>query len=66
VESTLRDAYFLDYWPILLRDAALAAGGTAAHEATVFNVDNFFGWTLTSDDFLAALGAPASHERSEA
>jgi ureidoacrylate peracid hydrolase len=66
VESTLRDAYFLDYWPILLRDGAMAAGGTAAHEATVFNVENFFGWTLTSDDFLTALGAPASHERSEA
>jgi ureidoacrylate peracid hydrolase len=66
VESTLRDAYFLDYWPILLRDGAMAAGGTVAHDATVFNVENFFGWTLTSDDFLAALGAPVSHERSEA
>jgi len=27
VESTLRDAYFLDYWPILLADATMAAGG---------------------------------------
>jgi ureidoacrylate peracid hydrolase len=66
VESTLRDAFFLDYWPILLRDGAMAAGGTAAHDATVFNVENFFGWTLTSGDFLAALGAPTSRERSEA
>jgi ureidoacrylate peracid hydrolase len=69
VESTLRDAYFLDYWPILLRDGAMPAGGTAAHDATLFNVENFFGWTLGSDDFLAALtelSAPPSHQRPEA
>jgi ureidoacrylate peracid hydrolase len=62
VESTLRDAYFLDYWPILLRDGAMQAGPPAAHEATVFNVENFFGWTLTSDDFLATV----SPSRAEA
>ena len=55
VESTLRDAYFLDYWPILLSDGAMPAGPPAAHDATVFNVENFFGWTLRSDDLLAAL-----------
>ncbi|HMF29456.1 MAG TPA: isochorismatase family cysteine hydrolase, partial [Candidatus Cybelea sp.] len=55
VESTLRDAYFLDYWPILLRDAAMAAGGAAVHDATLFNVENFFGWSLSVDDFTSAL-----------
>jgi len=48
VESTLRDAYFHDYWPILLRDATMPAGPPAAHEATVFNVESFFGWTTTT------------------
>jgi ureidoacrylate peracid hydrolase len=57
VESTLRDAYFLDYWPILLRDGAMPAGPPAAHDATVYNVEMFFGWTLKSDDFLAALNS---------
>jgi ureidoacrylate peracid hydrolase len=57
VESTLRDAYFLDYWPILLRDAAMPAGPPAAHDATVYNVEMFFGWTLKSDDFLAVLNS---------
>jgi ureidoacrylate peracid hydrolase len=57
VESTLRDAYFLDYWPILLRDAAMPAGPPAAHDATVYNVEMFFGWTLKSDEFLAALNS---------
>ena len=46
VESTLRDAYFHEYWPILIRDAAMQAGPPSAHEATVFNVESFFGWTL--------------------
>jgi ureidoacrylate peracid hydrolase len=55
VESTLRDAYFLDYWPILLSDGAMPAGPPAAHDATVYNVENFFGWTLRAEDFLAAL-----------
>jgi ureidoacrylate peracid hydrolase len=59
VESTLRDAYFHDYWPILLRDAAMPAGPPAAHEATLFNVESFFGWTITSEELL-------SHLRSEA
>src|ERR1700730_18494195 len=57
VESTLRDAYFLDYWPILLSDSAMPAGPSAAHEATVYNGEMFFGWTRKSDDFLAALAA---------
>jgi ureidoacrylate peracid hydrolase len=60
VESTLREAFFLDYWPILLTDGALQAGPRAAHEATVFNVENFFGWTLNSEDFLAAFARPGA------
>jgi ureidoacrylate peracid hydrolase len=55
VESTLRDAYFHDYWPILLADAAMPAGPTSAHEATLFNVESFFGWTTTSQELLRHL-----------
>ena len=58
VESTLRDAYFLDYWPILLADATMAAGGRKMYEATLFNVESFFGWTIDCDDLRAALSAP--------
>ena len=58
VESTLRDAYFLDYWPILLADGTMAAGGQKMYEATLFNVESFFGWTITSDNLRASLGAP--------
>lgn len=55
VESTLRDAYFLDYWPILLVDGAMPAGPPSVHEATLYNVETFFGWTLKSEELLANL-----------
>jgi len=57
VESTLRHAYFLDYWPILISDGTMAAGGQSALEATIFNVESFFGWTVTSNDLCASLAA---------
>jgi ureidoacrylate peracid hydrolase len=57
VESTLRDAFFLDYWPILITDAAMAAGDTAMHEATVQNVERFFGWTLDSAELIRSMAA---------
>ncbi len=55
VESTLRDAYFLDYWPILLADAAMPAGPPSAQEATVYNVESFFGWTMKSEELVTHL-----------
>jgi len=64
VESTLRDAYFLDYWPILLSDGTMPAGGRSVFEATLFNVESFFGWTVTSEELRVCLQAStglASH-----
>jgi ureidoacrylate peracid hydrolase len=55
VESTLRDAYFHEYWPILVTDGAMQAGPPQAHEATIFNVESFFGWTLTAQSLVEAL-----------
>ena len=55
VESTLRDAYFQDYWPILIADSAMPAGPTSLHEATLFNVENFFGWTICTEEFVRAI-----------
>ena len=63
VESTLRDAFFLDYWPILIHDAAMAAGSSAMHDATIFNVESFFGWTAGAEELLRILepASPAPH-----
>jgi ureidoacrylate peracid hydrolase len=58
VESTLRDAYFLEYWPILIRDATRQAGPPALQEATIANVESFFGWTISSAEFLRCLAPP--------
>jgi len=55
VESTLRDAYFQDYWPILIADGAMPAGPATLHEATLFNVENFFGWTIRTEEFVRAI-----------
>ncbi|MHB8867878.1 MAG: cysteine hydrolase family protein [Thermoleophilia bacterium] len=57
VESTLRDAYFLEYWPLLVSDACMQAGPPAMHEATLFNVRTFLGWVTTSESLLGALGS---------
>jgi ureidoacrylate peracid hydrolase len=55
VESTLRDAYFLDYLPILVSDATANAGPAATQEATLWNVEEAFGWVTTTQDVLRGL-----------
>ena len=57
VESTLRDAYFLDYWPILIMDGTLQAGPAEMQAATLFNVESFFGWTTSSGEVRKILAA---------
>jgi ureidoacrylate peracid hydrolase len=59
VESTLRDAYFQDYWPILLRDGSMPAGNASVQEATLYNVESFFGWSAKSEDLIAILESRA-------
>jgi ureidoacrylate peracid hydrolase len=55
VESTLRDGYFLDYWPILVSDAVNQAGPPITQEATLWNVETMFGWVTTTDDLLKSM-----------
>jgi ureidoacrylate peracid hydrolase len=57
VESTLRDAYFHEYWPILVTDGAMQAGPPEAHAATIFNVESFFGWTLSARSLVDSFSA---------
>ena len=53
VESTLRDAYFLEYFPILIEDATMQGGPPELQTATVYNVEKFFGWVTTVSDFCS-------------
>ena len=55
VESTLRDAYFLEYWPVMVGDATMAAGPAEIQAATLYNVKTFFGWVASSEDVATAL-----------
>jgi ureidoacrylate peracid hydrolase len=55
VESTLRDGYFLDYWPIIVSDGVNHTGPAVTQEATLWNIEALFGWVTTTDDFLKAL-----------
>lgn len=55
VESTLRDAYFHEYWPVLVTDATLQAGPPEAQQATIFNVESFFGWTLRAEELAKSI-----------
>jgi len=55
VESTLRDAYFHEYWPVMIEDATMQAGPPEIQRATVYNVTTFFGWVSTMHEVTQAL-----------
>jgi ureidoacrylate peracid hydrolase len=57
VESTIRDAFFLEFFPVLIRDACSQAGPDFIQQATIYNVEQFFGWTATVDDVASACSA---------
>ena len=56
VESTLRDAFHLEYFGVMLEDATHHLGPDFLQAATVYNIEKFFGWVATVADFRTALG----------
>ncbi|WP_067733819.1 pyrimidine utilization protein B [Novosphingobium naphthalenivorans] len=55
VESTLRDGFHLEYFGVLLEDATHHLGPDFIQQATVYNVEKFFGWVSTTADFHTAV-----------
>lgn len=55
VESTIRDAYFNEYWAVMIADATMPAGSADIQRATLYNVRTFFGWVTNSEDVATAL-----------
>ena len=53
VESTLRDAFHLEYFAVMLEDATHELGGAAIQKASVYNVETFFGWVSTVEQFCS-------------
>jgi nicotinamidase-related amidase len=58
VLATLMDANFLGYDTLMLEDCCATTSPSFCWEATLYNVRQCFGFTLTSNDVLASLGAP--------
>ncbi len=56
VESSLRDAFHLEYFCVVLEDATHAAGPDFAQKAALYNIETFFGWVSTVADFCGAVG----------
>jgi ureidoacrylate peracid hydrolase len=61
VDSTIRDAMFRDYQPVLLADCTGEPIGyglpRSNHEASLLTIEVLLGWVSSSDDFIKALGS---------
>ncbi len=62
VESSLRDAFHLEYFSVVLEDATHHAGPDFVQQAALYNIEKFFGWVSTVADFCGAISqaAPSS------
>jgi ureidoacrylate peracid hydrolase len=62
VESTIRDAMFRDYSPVLLADCTGEPVGyglpRSNHEATLLLIQIMLGWVSSSEEFIKALESP--------
>lgn len=68
VESTIRDAMFRDYLPVLLADCSAEPIGNdlprSNHEASLAVIETSLGWVSSSADFIKALEAPPRPTRA--
>jgi ureidoacrylate peracid hydrolase len=62
VESTLRDGFHLEYFGVMLEDATHHLGPDFVREATLYNVEKFFGWVSSVADFCGTFGQIAEAE----
>ena len=68
VESTIRDATFRDYSPVLLADCTGEPVGyglvRSNHDASLLVIEKLFGWISTSEEFIRALESLSQRRRS--
>lgn len=55
VESTVRDAFFREFWPIVVSDCCEAIGPNCARRASLWNISNLFGWITSSRSLIKIL-----------
>jgi ureidoacrylate peracid hydrolase len=56
VESTLREAYHREYFCVLVEDAMQQSGPDFVQKASVYSIETFLGWVITTDALCDALG----------
>jgi len=55
VESTVRDAFFHEYFPILVSDGCGNLGPDFTQQATIFNISSVFGWVTSAAELIKAV-----------
>ncbi|MBV8925409.1 MAG: pyrimidine utilization protein B [Bradyrhizobium sp.] len=63
VESSLRDAFHLEYFGIVIEDAAHHLGPEFVQKAALYNIQSFFGWVTTAADFCGAISQVAPQQQ---
>ena len=68
VESTVRDAMFRDYLPVVLGDCTAEPIGNnfprSNHEASLLTIQTLFGWVSNSNEFIKAIQVrPISNDK---
>lgn len=58
VEASVRDAYYLEYFPILISDATANTGPSFTQEATIFNIKSCYGWVTTTENIVKVMQQP--------
>ncbi len=59
VESSLRDAFHLEYFGVVLEDATHHLGPDFIQQASLYNIEKFFGWVSNVTDFCGAISQAA-------
>jgi ureidoacrylate peracid hydrolase len=55
VEASLRDAFYLEYFPILISDATATPGPPFMQDAVISNVKSCYGWVTTSANLVKVM-----------
>jgi ureidoacrylate peracid hydrolase len=65
VESSLRDAFHLEYFGVVLEDATHHLGPDFIQQAALYNIEKFFGWVACVADFCGAISQAALLTRTD-
>ena len=63
VEHSIRDAYNLEYLPILVSDATMNSGPPFLKEATLFNIKLNYGWVTSALNIMDLFGRIPGQEK---